>query len=61
MSMNYMIFTTIIDGNCKHEKVDYIKGTRELEKFTDSRIVSMHSNAKEIYKVYPDSSCIKLV
>lgn len=37
-----------------------IKGTPSLEKFTDSRILSIYRKAKRIYKVYGDNTAIIL-
>ena len=37
-----------------------IKGTPSLEKFTDSRILSIHADATYIFKVYEDNTAIIL-
>lgn len=45
-----------IDG----EDIITIKGTKSLEKYTDSRIMAIHRKAKEIIKLYDHSLCVVL-
>lgn len=57
MAMRYAIVTET-EGI---EEVRYIKGTRELERFTDSRILAIYgAKAILIYKLYQDYSALIL-
>ena len=54
MSMQYMIVTET-EGL---EEVRYIKGTKELEWLTDSRILAIYKAAILIYKLYGNNAAI---
>ena len=54
MSMKYMVVTET-EGL---EEVRYIKGTKELERFTDSRILAIYKAAILIYKLYENNAII---
>ena len=54
-----MIYAIISVTEWGYEYRTDIRGTRELEKYTDGRIMAIYgAKAKRIYKVYPDSSCV---
>ena len=42
------------------EYVSYKKGKQSLEKYTDSRIMSIYRETIAIYKLYDDHTCICL-
>ena len=57
MAMIYAIITeTDFGAEVRHD----VKGTKELERFTDDRIMCIYTKAKAIYKVYPDNTAIIL-
>ena len=45
-----------IDG----EEIITIKGQKSLEKYTDSRILSIYAEAIAVYKLYENSVCVIL-
>ena len=58
MSMTYAI---IMETDCGLEIRKDIPGTKELEKFTDSRILALYGDVAEfIYKVYQDYTAVVL-
>ena len=55
--MKYVIIYLTDTGMERREDKD---GIPSLEKFNDSRILSMYSYAVRIYKLYPDNHCVIL-
>jgi hypothetical protein len=54
-----MAYAIIRETEWGYEYRTDIKGTRELEKYTDKRIMAIYgAKAKAIYKVYSNGTCI---